>query len=390
MKPPSKRLQPIDLFRAITMLLMIFVNDVAGVKNIPEWIEHTKATEDGMGFADTIFPAFLFIVGLSLPFAINSRIQKKHSYVSIALHILLRSLALIVMGFFHVNMESYSSAALLPKPVWTILITAAFFLIWLDYSPTMGKAKKYSLIVTGILLLVIMAYLFKGGSANAPAGMKPEWWGILGIIGWAYLVSACIYLLVKGNFYALLVALALLLFINISVHTNIVQSHIWVIGDASAASLIMMGVVIGILYGRLSAARNYSGLWWLFASLGLIMIAAGFMVRPYTGGISKIMATPAWVLICAGISTLVFEGIIWLTDIKGKQNWFRIIRPAGTSTLTCYLIPYILYAVFALLHLSYPSFLKEGIGGIVRSLVVAFVVVLLGGMMERVRLRLKI
>ena len=64
---PNRRLPAIDCFRALAMYLMIFVNDVAGVINIPKWIGHTQAQEDGMGFADTIFPAFLFIVGLSLP-----------------------------------------------------------------------------------------------------------------------------------------------------------------------------------------------------------------------------------------------------------------------------------------------------------------------------------
>jgi heparan-alpha-glucosaminide N-acetyltransferase len=390
MKSASKRFLPIDVFRAITMLLMIFVNDVAGVSNIPAWIEHTEASQDGMGFADTIFPAFLFIVGLSLPFAISARMDKKHSFTSIGLHILLRSLALIVMGFFHVNLENYSEASLLPKPVWTILVTAGFFLIWLDYAPAMAKAKKYSLIGTGILLLIAMAWLFKGGDPKNPTSMKPEWWGILGIIGWAYLVCAGIYLIIKGNFYALLTSLALLLLINIGVHTDIIHFNIWVIGDASSASLIMMGTIIGIIYGRLSTKKNYRKLWWLFALLALIMIAAGFIIRPYAGGISKIYATPAWVLICAGISTLVFELIIWIVDIKGKQNWFGFIRPAGTSTLTCYLIPYILYAVFALVHFSYPAFFNEGVGGIIRSFAVAFVVIGIVSLMEKIRIRLKV
>jgi heparan-alpha-glucosaminide N-acetyltransferase len=390
MKPSPNRLQPIDIFRALTMLLMIFVNDVAGVKNIPSWIEHTQASEDGMGFADTIFPAFLFIVGLSLPFAISNRIRKQHSFLSIAFYILLRSLALIVMGFFHVNLEKYSEASLLPRPVWTILVTIGFFLVWLDYAPTMAKAKKYSFIGAGILLLLVMAYLFKGGDPKAPTGMKPGWWGILGIIGWAYLVCAGIYLIVKGNFYALLIAMAVLLMINIGAHTGIIDFTITVIGDASSASLIMTGTIIGIVYGRLSSKKNYSRLWWILTISALLMIAVGFIIRPHAGGISKIYATPAWVLICAGISTLFFELIIWLADIKGKQHWFSFIRPAGTSTLTCYLIPYVLYAVFTLIHFSYPAFFNEGAGGIIRSFAVAFVVIGIVSLMEKVRLRLKV
>src|SRR5215210_3473957 len=107
MKPLPARLHSIDVFRAVTMLLMIFVNDVDAVTNIPGWIKHADANTDGLGFADTIFPAFLFIVGLSLPFAIKNRINKGHSLYSVAAYIVLRSFALLVMGFFHVNLENY-------------------------------------------------------------------------------------------------------------------------------------------------------------------------------------------------------------------------------------------------------------------------------------------
>ena len=62
-KEAPKRLHSIDAIRALTMLLMIFVNDLSGVKSIPEWIDQANRTEDAMAFADTIFPGFLFIVG---------------------------------------------------------------------------------------------------------------------------------------------------------------------------------------------------------------------------------------------------------------------------------------------------------------------------------------
>src|ERR1700761_1703311 len=134
----AKRLQSIDVLRALNMFFMIFVNDLSGVRNVPEWIDHVKGNEDGMGFADTIFPIFLFIAGLSIPLAIGRRLQKGDSFTAIAGYILLRSFALIVMGFFHVNMEEYSKSALLPLGVWELLLTLSFFLIWLDYPETIA------------------------------------------------------------------------------------------------------------------------------------------------------------------------------------------------------------------------------------------------------------
>ncbi|WP_440135529.1 DUF5009 domain-containing protein [Chitinophaga sancti] len=374
MKNLSQRLLSIDAFRAITMLTMIFVNDVSGVSNIPVWIEHTKAAEDGMGFADTVFPAFLFIVGLSIPFAIGKRIAKQESFIKTEVHILTRSLALIVMGFFHVNLEGYNSeAAILPYAIWEILITAGFFLIWMDY-----KKKQYLLQGLGIALLLAMAALYKGEGGQ---WMRPSWWGILGIIGWAYLVSATVFLLVKGKFPALLVLLGVFLAINFAKHSGVLSLDIPVIGDASSIALIMAGVVISCIPKKSIP---------LLLGVGVAAIAIGLIVRPYTEGISKIRSTPSWVLICAGISTVVFAFMIWLVDIKGKMNWFSFIKPAGTSTLTCYLIPYLLYAVMMLVHFHYPELLKSGIGGILRSIAVAFVVIWIAGRMEKVNVRLKI
>jgi predicted acyltransferase len=86
-----KRLQSIDVFRAITMLLMVFVNDAASVNNLPAWLGHIKGDEDGFGFADTVFPAFLFIAGMSIPFAIRNRISRGATFLQVLFYIASRA-----------------------------------------------------------------------------------------------------------------------------------------------------------------------------------------------------------------------------------------------------------------------------------------------------------
>ncbi|HWZ15043.1 MAG TPA: DUF5009 domain-containing protein [Mucilaginibacter sp.] len=386
----SKRLFSIDVFRAITMLFMIFVNDLSGVRDVPGWIDHVKASEDGMHFADTIFPVFLFIAGLSIPLGVGKRINRGESFPAIAGHILLRSLALIAMGFFHVNLENYSRDAVLPIGVWELLLTLSFFLIWLDYPESLSKVKRYMLTGTGIALLVMLAILFKGGSPDAPEGLRPSWWGILGIIGWAYLVCAFIFVIAKGRLSVLLGALIIFVAINISIHASLVDMKLWAIKDCSSVSLMMFGVVVSLLYFRLIEKGNYRTLWLVFTASGAGLILLGLVIRPYTEGISKIHSTPSWVFICTGIGILVFELLIWLVDVKGKQNWFGLIKPAGTSTLTCYLLPYFMVAIFYIVHFRYPRFLNYGAGGIIRSFAVAFILILVTGVLEKRRLRLKI
>lgn len=391
MKQLPNRLLSIDVFRAITMLLMIFVNDVSSVKNVPEWLGHVSGKADGMGFADTIFPTFLIIVGLSLPFAIKNKMKKGESFVDILGYILLRSAALIIMGFFHVNLSSYNEElTILSRDWWEILITVSFFLIWLDYPESMSKTKRYSFIGAGIALLLFMAYLYKGGDAGNVEGMKPSWWGILGIIGWGYLVSATIFLIVKGRFTAMVIAFIAFLGINILYCTDVLSTRLPTLGNASHVTLILAGVGISLLYSELVTRGKSKSLWSVFAALGVLILISGHIIRPFADGISKIRSTPAWVLISIGTAILVFEFIIYLVDIKGKKDWFKAISPAGTSTLTCYLIPYIAYSLMGLFNTPFPDFLSTGGWGIARSFAFSFLVILIVGVMEKKRIRLKI
>ncbi len=184
-----RRIDSIDIFRALTMLLMVFVNDLWTLHGIPGWLEHTEAEADGMGLADTVFPAFLFIVGLSIPFALNTRLQKGDRPAALLRHIFLRALALIVMGFFMVNNGRLSDSV---APAWhtvrELAMVLAFFLIWNRYpSGRPGKLPVWVLQAAGTAILLTLALTFRSDSPDSP-WMIPSWWGILGIIGWSYLL----------------------------------------------------------------------------------------------------------------------------------------------------------------------------------------------------------
>lgn len=75
---------------------------------------------------------------------------------------------------------------------------------------------------------------------------------------------------------------------------------------------------------------------------------------------------------------------------EGKTNWFDIIKPAGTATLTCYIIPYIWYAVQQLLHLHYPEALGSGVPGLLKSLMFSLVIVGLTGLLVKGKIKLKV
>lgn len=383
-----RRLQSIDVFRALTMFFMIFVNDLDAIPGVPEWIKHVGRDTDGLGFADTIFPAFLFIVGLSIPFAIGNRIKRGDAPGRLWTHILLRALALLVMGFFQVNLESYDATqAVLSKPIWEIAVTVSFFAIWLDFPKTMSRQRRLAIQWMGIMLLAIMALLYKGKEGP----LAPHWWGILGLIGWSYLLCAGIYLLCKGKAWVLAAAGIFFLVFNIAVHArwlealSDVKPYIWVVGNGSMPALTMGGVLAGMWYNGHPRRRFFAGA----VLAGILLIALGFALRSL-GGISKIRDTPSWVLICMGINVLCFDLFTWLIDKEKKARWFAWLKPAGTSTLTCYLVPYLLYSLYMLVHFKFPPLLAEGTGGLIKSLATAALVVWITGLLEKARLRLKI
>ena len=82
----SERIISIDIMRGLTLLLMLFVNDL-NMDVAPAWLGHMKADFDGMGLADWVFPGFLFIVGMSIPFAFSNRFSRGDQNTDISRHI---------------------------------------------------------------------------------------------------------------------------------------------------------------------------------------------------------------------------------------------------------------------------------------------------------------
>jgi predicted acyltransferase len=387
----NNRFISIDAFRAVTMLLMIFVNDLWTLHDIPQWLGHADAQEDRLGFSDIIFPAFLFIVGLSVPIAIDNRLKKGDNVWSIQHHILWRGFALLAMGFFHYNLENYNREALLPKGVWEILLTVAFFLVWLDYSEWKPKTALV-LKGVGVLLLVALSVLYKGQYEEGP-WMQPGWWGILGLIGWTYLVVSSVYLWSRGDLRIQYAALAVFLFLNCAGALDIldflsgVKRYVWLVGDGSMPAMAMAGIITTLCYRRDGPiGRSF----WVFVVISsIVLIAFGFLTRP-VWEISKIRATPSWTAICTGISIAVFGLTVFITDVKGIVRWYQLIKPAGVATLTCYLLPYIHAGLFQLVDIRLPLFLRTGSIGLAKSLIFAWLIIAVAGWLKKRGIALKV
>lgn len=389
------RIESIDILRAITMLLMIFVNDFWSLKNIPDGLRHVARGVDGIGLSDVIFPAFLFIVGLSLPYAIRNRRDKGDTDFDLFKHILLRTVALITMGVFLVNGESVNSEVMgIKNWVWGPLSCLCFILIWNSYPKNIHKYLVNSLRIGGVLILIVLAIMYRGGESGE-LRFETHWWGILGLIGWSYFVSSLILVYSKSNFYVILGAWLFFCVLSMVNKAGLISE--WTVlklvpGPVKGGTLIALtigGVLSSMIFQYYTERNQKQKLTIVFLVLSVLLIFLSVITRPYWG-LAKLGATPAWLFLCSAFTLLAFLLIYWLTDVGKKSNWFKLIKPAGTDTLLCYLIPYFIYGAYKLTGFKFPEFLLEGGIGLLKSFVFALVCVLIAGGLNKKGIRLKI
>jgi len=385
------RLKSIDILRALTMFLMIFVNDLWTLLGIPGWLEHKATYEDGMGLADVVFPAFLFIVGLSIPHAIRARLKKGDSKLMIIRHICERTLALLIMGVFMVNLENIDAGNLLfSRSLWQILMALAFVLIWNLYQgPVFGKLSPWIMKGLGWVILLFLAITYTGPVVGNYHWMRVYWWGILGLIGWGYLVAALSYLFLGNRPGWLAIVLLLLILLNINEFITPFNFTVKLVVSASNHALVMGGVVVTSVMINLKEQGKLKLLVPYLIGFALVFMLFGFLTRPLWS-ISKNLATPSWTAICAAITALAFAAMYLLTDKLGYFRWARIIEPAGSSTLTCYLVPYFVYAFISILGMTLPQVLTTGGIGIVKSVLFAILIIQITGLLGKLKIRLKI
>lgn len=342
----NNHIPSIDIMRGITLFLMLFVNDLYE-KGVPNWLVHTKADKDGMGLADWVFPCFLFMVGLSIPFALTNRFLQGETKFNLANHIIIRTLCLLLIGVLMVNTERIDDTKIIiSKNLWVILVYISIFLIWNKYP----KDSKYYFLIKvlkyiGILLLVAMIAIFK---SNDPENqwLSTSWWGILGLIGWGYLASSLTYLWLRDKLWPTVLVWFCFLLLNIFSDSNFlnflepIKPIFGVILGGNVPSIVLAGLIIGILLKKYRE-HPYRFLT-IITPIGIASILVGFIFRKWFI-ISKIQATPSWSMICIGISIIIFALLYFLIELKKDGKWFSFFKPAGENSLTTYLAPDVVY-----------------------------------------------
>ena len=357
-----RRIDSIDALRGFVMFAMIFVNDLSGAgSQVPDWLVHYSDRHpegsSGLTFVDLVFPAFLFVMGMSIPFAFTSRWSRGERLWTTVFHVLVRTLSLLAIGILMVNDESPAR----PISGWSPTLWAAClypaatlaFGSWLAPKGAEGLSTKICRWVTiglrllGMAALVVLAWNFRGAKGVrivtlAPFSIHTDWYGILGLIGWAYLVASLVFLLFRGHRTALLGVTTLLYGLYIADRSGTFEgltvAKYVSIGETlgSQAAIATTGLLLAATLGASGLPSALSRL--NFAAWLMVWCAIGAFLLEKAYGISKNDATPSWCLL-ACVSTIALWLIFhWLADVG---PWKILAKPwslAGQNVLLAYLL----------------------------------------------------
>ncbi len=396
-KSGVSRLASIDIFRGLTMVVMIFVNDLASVRGLPWWNYHMKANIDAMTYVDMVYPFFLFIVGLSIPLAIRQRMQKNPSLPSLCLHAVIRAASLIVLGLILANAESGDRDLMHIDPnAWAILALTGGALFLSVYNGERHATLHRWLRIFGLVLTVAMFAIFRRTTHDGHVawinGSYPE---ILGLIGYTYFAVAILYIPTRRWLWAPLAWFIALLTLNALctekwiTFTHHLPLYFWPFGNGAMACITMAGVVTSVIFldphrWQTLRQRILLGLAFAFSTM-----TAGWLLTPL--GISKIRATPTWCLYSIGAAVLLFTALYWICDVKKQTALAFFARPAGSNTLLTYLLPDFYYFILAFAGITYfETRFNFGWPGAIRSALFTAFILAIAAVFTRLKVRLQL
>jgi heparan-alpha-glucosaminide N-acetyltransferase len=394
----ASRVVSIDIFRGLTMAVMIFVNELSEVRGLPWWTYHAPGNVDVMTYVDMVYPFFLFIVGMALPLSIGQRLKRNSSLPALWLHVAVRALSLIVLGLILANAGKADPLRMgFSGSLWALhgITCAALYLnnyVRSERYPSYSRVLRFVGLAGVIILLALFRRTTHSGHAAWIDGSYPE---ILGLIGYTYLAVAVLYIPTRRwvwapyAWFVLLVAFCALStakVIGLPGHTPL---YVWPFDNGAMACIVMAGVITSSIFLGTSRRPSPRRAMSVSIAFGLLALAAG---RAFTTlGISKIRATPTWALYSIGAAVLLFTLLYWICDVKQWTRWALPVRAAGTNTLMTYLLPDLWYFLTIAIGATYvDTHFNWGWPGVVKTSLFTLLMLAVATALTKVRVRLQL
>lgn len=301
-----ERLFSLDLFRGITIAAMIVVNNQSS--DAAYWpLQHAKW--NGWTPTDLIFPFFLFIVGVSLVFSTESRLDRGASRRALVLHAIRRSVVLFAVGL------ALNGLAGIPLGTWRIP----------------GVLQRIAVVYCAATLITLFTKL--PARVACIVALLLGYWGLMRFIpvpGFG----------LPGRDIPLLHPDA-----NLAAHLDrkLLLGHLWegtrdpegILSTLPAIATALCGVLTGEwLRSERPASQKVSRMF----AYGVLAVIAGQLWGIWFP-INKKLWTSSYAVFTAGCALICLAACYWLTDIKlHRGKWTKPFVILGTNAILAYVV----------------------------------------------------
>jgi predicted acyltransferase len=316
-----QRLVAIDLLRGLTVALMILANNNGGADAF--WfLQH--ASWNGFTPTDLVFPTFLFLVGVSIPYSTEARLARGDDRGTLIKHILWRSAILFLFG----------------------IVVNNFPLFHLDTMRVYGVLQRIALCY--LVLATAYAYGLRWRGALAlTAGALIGYWLLMRFVpvpGFGVPVHDVPLLDPDRNLAA---------WIDRQIFS---AAHLFektrdpegLLSTLPALATAALGVMTGLWLRSASPLHaKIRGI----ALAGIVCVALGALWN-FGFPINKKLWTSTFVLFAGGWSLLLLAAMLWLVDVRGsaidaghRPVWQKFLLVFGTNTIFAYMLSELLAAL---------------------------------------------
>ncbi|WP_188503982.1 acyltransferase family protein [Parapedobacter pyrenivorans] len=326
MENKNNRLLSIDALRGLDMFLLVGIGPVC--RALPDFkdtvITNFLANQfrhpqwDGFTLYDLIFPLFLFIVGISMPFSFANRGMDRSGKRSLFRHVFVRFIVLSILGA----------------------------LVWQQpglYHPTYGY---YS-----VLFRIGASYMLASIIIINCSSRYQAFWAFSLVFGYWLVMK---FMPVPGYGYGDFTEEGNLLVYTRKIIAETVSPGVQYILNISIAGSVS-NVLFGALAGNLvkSKIKEVNKLRWLVFG-GILLAALAWLVH-LDFPVNKKLGSSSFVFLTSGLGMLLFALFYWLIDVKGFKKWPFVFVVVGANSIAIYVAHYLV---------SFNRLAKSILGGI--------------------------
>ena len=309
----KERLQSLDTLRGFDMAMLVGLGGVVvALANLTgwNWLEglatqvHRHVEWEGFRFYDMIFPLFMFISGVAIPYAINSKREKGIAQSLLFKKIFIRLLLLIAFGIMYNGATSRGFSDARFVSVLSQIGFGYFFAALISLYSRSIKGSLYWML--GIMAGIAVLQLFVPVPGYGAGTFEPA----TSINAWLD------QLLIPGRL------------------NDEVFDPEGVLCIVSAVSVTLMGTLAGHVLRSSPLAPSKKALYIALAGVGALALAYG--LKPVYPVIKKMWTVP-YVLMAGGYSALLLSLFYFVIDVKGYKNWTLFFRVFGMNSITIYM-----------------------------------------------------